>query len=267
MAATPHDAGVDNVISSRFAGEAAALAWLAGAGADVLVDNAPRNWLAASQPAAVAPAPLARLPAEAPRPFAAGASAQAAATATATATVAATAARAAETLAALASAVAGFAHPLRGTDAPELFSGAITSGIIIVADQPEPVGSDAARLRGRMLAAIGLAEGNCGILNLIPWPTLDNGTPRETQVADFAPFIARVLALATPKLLLALGERAASLAGPVRGIASARGQWRDVGGVPLLTTYHPRSLINQPGYKSLAWADLQAFAARISSRP
>lgn len=259
MAATPHDGGVNNVISSQFAGEAAALAWLAGAGADVLVDNAPRNWLAAPPPAA-APAPPAR------RPDVARANA-AAATAPAAASAATPAASAAETLDALVAAIAGFSHPLRRAEAPQMFTGAIASGIIIVADQPEQAGSDAERLRGRMLAAIGLDSENCGILNLIPWPTLDNGSPRETQIADFAPFVARVLALAAPKMLLALGERAASLAGPVRGIASARGQWRDVGGVPLRTTYHPRSLINQPGYKSLAWADLQAFAERISGKP
>jgi DNA polymerase len=175
---------------------------------------------------------------------------------------------AAETLDALAAAVAGFEHPLRRPgEAPQPFSGAMTSGIIIIADQPEPPGSDSERLRGRMLAAIGLNSGNHGILNLLPWPTLDNGAPREQQVADFAPFVARVLALAQPALLLALGSVAASLAGPVRGIASARGRWRGVGGVPLLITYHPRSLIAQPAQKSLAWADLQAFAERMPGKP
>jgi uracil-DNA glycosylase len=35
--------------------------------------------------------------------------------------------------------------------------------------------------------------------------------------------------------------------------------------VPLLATFHPRLLLKQPELKRLAWADLQAFAARLAS--
>jgi uracil-DNA glycosylase len=41
--------------------------------------------------------------------------------------------------------------------------------------------------------------------------------------------------------------------------------FRSVGGVPLLATFHPRRLLTQPDLKRLAWADLQAFAARLAA--
>lgn len=237
--------------------DVAALAWLANAGVDTLVDAAPRNWLAAPPPKvapaaaerAATPAPAAVTPVSAPR--ASGAAVAAAA--------------GAQTLAELANGLAAFEHGLRRPDGvPQLFTGNLESGVLVISEQPESPDSEAARLRTRMLAAIGLGDHDHGIIHLLPWPTLDNGPPREAQLADFAPFVARALVLAAPRLLLALGERAAALGGPVRGIASARGVWRDVGGVPILTTYHPRTLLSQPDHKRHAWADLQAFAVRNS---
>jgi DNA polymerase len=54
-------------------------------------------------------------------------------------------------------------------------------------------------------------------------------------------------------------------------VASARGRWGEVSidgvAVPLLATLHPRLLLTQPLRKREAWADLQAFAARLTANP
>ncbi len=240
--------------------DVAALAWLAGAGVDVLLDAAPRNWLAA-------PVPLAPAKPDTPARAAAPTRVAAVPRAPAASAMAVKAANGAGTLAELTAALATFEHGLRRVDmAPQLFAGAIESGVLVIAEQPEATDSDTARLRVRMLAAIGLSTQDHGTINLLPWPTLDNGPAREPQLAEFAPFVARALALAAPRLLLALGERAAALAGPVRGMGSTRGKWHDVGGVPMLATYHPRTLLAQPDHKRHAWADLQNFATRLSGK-
>ena len=72
-------------------------------------------------------------------------------------------------------------------------------------------------------------------------------------------------ALMAPRLVLALGDRAAALAGEARGVAALRGRWHSLDGVPMLVTFHPRRLLTQPELTRLAWADLQAFAARLES--
>ncbi len=244
---------------SHVSADVAALAWLAGAGVDVLVDAAPHNWLAA------APAPGALAKSGLPERAASAVRAPAAAGAPRATALVVAAADGAATLTDLVTAIAAFNHGLCRVDAaPQPFSGAIESGVLIIGEQPEAPESEAARLRTRMLAAIGLGVEDHGIINLLPWPTLDNGPPREAQLAEFAPFVARALALASPRLLLAFGERAAALAGPVRGMGSIRGTWRDVGGVPMLATFHPRTLLAQPDHKRHAWADLQNFEARLS---
>ena len=241
---------------------ASALAWLAMAGVDTAVDATPRNWLAPAPPPAP---PLAK--ATPPRPSDAPAKANMRPTA-----APATNQIAARSLAELDAAVAAFAHPLRRADmAPVLLTGNAASGVIIICDQPEPDGSPAAVLRARMLAAIGLDADTCALLHRLPWSTTGARAPRPEELDGFAPFVARALELTRPRILLALGQAAAALAGDAMALASARGRWADVaiagGAVPLLATCHPRLLLAQPLRKREAWADLQAFSTRMMANP
>jgi DNA polymerase len=242
------------------ADDAATLAWLVTAGADALVADAPRNWLAApvSRPAPADPVTT-NVVARTPTPAIARTGAHSAATA------ADDVAADASDLAGLDAALAEYAHPLRRPGVmAQLWLGAPDTAIAVLCDQPEPAGSPAALLRERMLAAIGLAPDDHAIGHVVPWPLTGARAPRPDEVAAFAPFLARAIDLARPKFILALGQAAAALAGDTRGIASLRGQWLSAHGVPLLATFHPRQLLNQPEMKRLAWADLQAFAARAT---
>lgn len=228
---------------------ASALGWLAAVGADVLVEDRPRNWLAE---------PPARPTAPPPRPIAAPATARTAPALAVTAT----------DLAGLDAALSGFAHPLRRATPPQLLTGAIASGIIILIDQPDA--GDAAQLLARMLAAIGLDATKCATGHLLSWPTPAGRPPRDEEITAFAPFLAHALALAVPRLLLAFGDRAANLGSrndgqAGRGIASTRGKWLNLGDTPMMATFHPRQLLAQPELKRLAWGDLQAFAARMAA--
>jgi DNA polymerase len=234
--------------------EAAALAWLLDAGCDLLVGEAPRNWLAAPPPPPPVPAVAAR-----PKPVAVAAPPQASA-------AAASAAATAADLPALAAAVAAFAHPLKAAGAaPRLLTGNTASGLLVVADMPDPPDSPLAMLQARMLAAIGLGPDSVAEGHLLPWPTPGGRPVKDDEIAAFAPFATRARALMAPRLVLALGDRAAALAGAARGVAALRGRWHSLDGAPMLVTFHPRRLLAQPELKRLAWADLQAFAARIES--
>ena len=229
---------------------ASALAWLVTAGADALVSDTPRNWLAAPVTAPIAP-PVVRTPiapAQSKKhPGENPASALAAA---------------AHSLAELDAAVAAYPHPLRRADtAPQLLTGNIASGIVVVTEHPDMPGAPATILAARMLAAIGLAPEDHARANLVPWPA--SRPPGEAEIAAFAPFLARAVVLAAPRAILAFGQHAAALSGEALGIAKARSQPLSFGSIPLHATFHPRILLTQPDLKRLAWADLQAFAARI----
>lgn len=258
MGAQPHHGGVEAHAQPFEA--AAALAWLAAAGADVIVDEAPRNWLAApprpAPPTMVAAVPPLRAAA---RPAGPPASDPAAALAAAAAD-----------LAGLDRALAEFAHPLRRPVPPQLLGGAVASGLIILIDQPDEPGAPALQLLDRMLAAIGLDAASCARGHLLPWAPPAGRAGRDEEIAAFAPFLARALALAAPRCILAFGDKAAGLATrapgePLRGIAATRGKWLKLGDVPMIASFHPRQLLAQPELKRLAWADLQAFQARAAA--
>ncbi|MFZ4688277.1 MAG: uracil-DNA glycosylase [Polymorphobacter sp.] len=239
--------------SALASSDASALAWLVGAGVDTLVSDTPRNWLA---PPVAAPmrAPVMQRPTAAP-----------VAAAAAPASIAPDIAAATD-LAALDILLRDFAHPLRRVDvSPQLLTGAIDSGVVVLGDHPDAADTPAGLLAMRMLAAIGIAAGGCAHAHLIPWSTPGARPARDDEIAAFAPFRRRALALARPRLILAFGDRAAALSGAARGLASTRGKWQAVDDVPMLATFHPRTLLAQPELKRLAWADLQAFAARINT--
>lgn len=220
------------------------------AGVDVAVGDTPRNWLEAPAPPAMTPpAMMPKAARPSPAPPAAGMLASAAGN-----------------LDALAAAVAAFDHPLRRPGMiPALVEGAGARGALVLADMPDPSDAPAARLGERMLAAIGLDPGAARIARLVPWPTTGGRAVQPEEVAAFAPFVQQVIALALPRAILAFGAAAASLSGESGGINSLRGRWLTdkASGVPLLATFHPRALLNHPELKRLAWADLEAFAARL----
>lgn len=230
------------------AAAADALAWLIAAGADCPVDAAPRNWLAAPPAAAAVVVP--KLTAAATPAVATGAANPAIALAAA-----------AMDLSALHAAVAAFDHPLRQPTPPHLVSG--DGAALILTDLPDEDPA-VSRLAQRMLAAIGLDAGNSRLAHLLPYAPPAGRPPRAAEFSAYAPFVARAITLAAPRMILALGAQAAALAGQTGGIASLRGQWLTVAGVPMLASFHPRQLLKQPELKRLAWADLQAFAARLA---
>lgn len=187
----------------------------------------------------------------------------------------------ATTLAELKAAFGSFkSHPLARTATKLCFlSGAQTARVLVFCDKPrsaeDPTGDVLAEkhrvLAERMLAAIGL----CGmepvenleqvtLSNFIPWRPPGNRSVTDREALDCVPFSMRLIAIAQPSLILCFGSLPGQyLASGEPGIIKARGQWLAVDGVPLLTTFHPETLLKSPQSKRLAWADLQAFKARL----
>ena len=228
----------------------AALAFLIAAGADVAVDAEPRRWLeAVPEPVAAPPAPIAAPSVAAPKP-----------------------APVAERhpaldcpdVAALLALLAKF--PQARQVAPLLYHGALDSGIWLLVDRPDedPAHRDT---MDRMLAAVELDWTRVALVSRLPFASPGDAEPPASQFSRFGPVLDRLVALAPPRLVLALGQNAADVAGASARLASSRGRWFhwafEGGGAQLLPTLHPRTMRGDKELRKMAFEHLKLFKAAI----
>lgn len=251
----------------------ALLDWQAELGADAPIAEAPIDRYAAPAARPAAPAPI--LPAR-PTPTAATPAAAAGGDPVAAAREAAAAA---PDLAALAAAMAAFEHcDLRHGARSLVFADGVPGAhVMIVGEAPgrdedaqgKPFVGRAGQLLDRMLAAIGLSrraetpQAGVYITNMLPWRPPQNRTPSPQELAMFQPFVARHIALASPEVVVLMGNAACQGLLGRRGITKLRGNWATLEGRPCLPTLHPAYLLRNPAAKREAWADLLALKAHI----
>jgi uracil-DNA glycosylase len=221
---------------------ASALGWWAGAGVDTSVDEEARDWLkAAPKPGSPITAAAQEPPASLPDTI--------------------------ETLHALLATGAYVSQPAPPGRrvAP---SGTPASGLMIVADMPDPGDAEAghlfagetARLFDAMLAAMGFDRASIYLTPFCPARTA--GRVDERQCEALTTLMRRHIALAAPAALILFGdEPARRLIGP--DALQARGGLRSVkhdgGTVPAIATFHPRHLRRMPALKASAWADMRSL--------
>jgi uracil-DNA glycosylase family 4 len=88
--------------------------------------------------------------------------------------------------------------------------------------------------------------------------------PEATELAVCAGYLSRQVALAKPKVILAMGRFAIqSLLGSTEPMGKLRGTVHAFQGVPVVVTYHPTNLLRTPADKAKAWADL-VLALKVS---
>lgn len=186
----------------------------------------------------------------------------------------------ADTLEALAEAVARFdGCPLRGMGARQSVFGRGNpeAPVLVIGEGPgadedaagQPFVGRAGQLLDKMLAAAGLTD-RVFITNTVFWRPPGNRTPTADEQSVCAPFVERAFAIMRPKAVLLLGAAVArSVLHTEEGILRIRGQWREwrlaEGDIsaPVLATLHPAFLLRQPQAKRQAWADMLALAARL----
>ena len=79
------------------------------------------------------------------------------------------------------------------------------------------------------------------------------GCPRE---GDAGPFAEADVDAIRPRIIVALGEAAANRLLGAASLESLRGTVHRYRGIPLVTSYHPASLLDGPADKARAWEDL-----------
>lgn len=189
------------------------------------------------------------------------------------------AAAACSTHAALAEAVSAFTGcPLRAGARNTVFADGIPGApLLIIGEAPgrdedatgKPFVGRAGQLLDRMLAAIGRSRARDTLIsNVVYWRPPGNRAPTLSEISICRPFVERLIELTAPRaIMLAGGVPTQALLG-ASGIMRARGQWKELSlasgaRFEALPIFHPAFLLRQPANKRLAWADLQALAARL----
>lgn len=134
--------------------------------------------------------------------------------------------------------------------------------VMLLSDSPaledfasgQPIGGDAWTLTIKMLAAIGMKPEDAYSASLSCFHA-PGERMSEKDRAECAEIARQHVTLVRPKRLLLLGD------GPCRALlgqslVDARGHNHKVAGVRTVATFHPRFLLERPGDKAKAWADL-----------
>jgi uracil-DNA glycosylase family 4 len=225
-----------------------ALDWWQLAGVDVIVDEAPRDWLARAapltaqsipaQPAAIADAVL---PAD---------------------------------LAAMHRALAGLVIPGAG-DERLLPEGDPAAGLMIVIDMPDPedalkgrlLSGAAGRLFDRMLGAIGRDRASIYLASVLPARPA-GGQMDLAGSGEAVRLVAHHVTLAAPRAVMLCGDCATrALTGIGMGAARGRLHYLNQDGAkfPAIATFHPRNLLEHPMQKAGAWKDLQLLLGELEA--
>jgi len=96
-----------------------------------------------------------------------------------------------------------------------------------------------------------------------------NRPPTEAEMAYCLPYLRAQVEVVNPRLLVALGATAAKgLLGhrSFGALGEVRGRWHDLGGRPLMVTYHPSYILRNPTNqtKRLIWEDLLKVMERAN---
>jgi uracil-DNA glycosylase len=126
--------------------------------------------------------------------------------------------------------------------------------------QGEPFVGRAGQLLDEMLAAVGKSrKENVFIANVVKCRPPGNRDPESDEIEACAPYLERQIALAAPKLILAVGKFAGqTLLNSDATVAAMRAKPGEKNAIPVVVTYHPAYLLRSPQDKAKAWVDLVA---------
>ena len=122
----------------------------------------------------------------------------------------------------------------------------------------------------RMIAAMNLQPSQVFVTNLIKCSVPETIRPDESQIGTCLGYLKQQITLLAPRVILTMGGPATqNLLGVSRPLIGLRGKFHQfrVGSgpqIPLMPTFHPSYLLNNPEMKQPTWNDLQAVQKKLS---
>lgn len=185
-------------------------------------------------------------------------------------------------LAKLETAIAGYTHCdlKRGARSTVFADGNPGARVMIIGEAPgrdediqgKPFVGRAGQLLDRMFAAIDMARdaGDSAkavyITNILPWRPPQNRDPTPEEIAMMMPFVKRHVELASPDMLILMGNISCLAILGRKGITRLRGTWTSALNLPVLPMFHPAYLLRNPAAKREAWHDLLMLQARLRGK-
>lgn len=125
----------------------------------------------------------------------------------------------------------------------------------------------AGELLDKIILAMGLARSQVYLANVVKCRPPQNRQPTGEEVQSCAPFLKAQIEALSPKVIVALGNTAASaILGSTETMASLRGRFHALPWSPsilVMPTYHPAYLLRSPEAKKLVWEDMKKVMQRI----
>ncbi len=121
----------------------------------------------------------------------------------------------------------------------------------------------------RMLKAINLPTEQAFITNVIKCAIPDSHQPKAENVQACSSFLNRQISAIQPEVICAMGIISVhTLLKSSQPLSRLRGQFHkyvapDGSTIPLIPTYHPGYLLQNPEMKQATWADLQSLAKQM----
>jgi DNA polymerase len=132
----------------------------------------------------------------------------------------------------------------------------------------EPFVGKAGQLLTQIIKAMGLTREQVYIANVVKCRPPENRNPEPDEIEQCSPFLRAQIASVNPAVIVALGKFAAqTLLGVETPISRMRGQFHQLGPVPVMPTFHPSYLLRNPAAKREVWEDMKMVLARLANPP
>ena len=162
---------------------------------------------------------------------------------------------------------------------PLLGHGSLDAKVVFVGEAPTIVemeagqafAGEAGELLQKILVAAAISPADCYFVPVMVWrpePPTQYGKrpPTARELAFNLPYLRAQIDVVAPRAVVALGAQAfEALHGRTPSITQARGRWFDLGGVPLLPTFHPNYLLHTPSAsaKRTVWEDFLLLMEKL----
>lgn len=162
---------------------------------------------------------------------------------------------------------------------PLLGHGSLDAKVVFVGEAPTIVEMEAGQafagesgeLLQKILSAAAINPADCYFVPVMVWrpePPTQYGKrpPTAREIAFNLPYLRAQIDVVAPRAVVALGAQAfEALHGRTPSITQARGHWFDLGGVPLLPTFHPNYLLHTPSAsaKRTVWEDFLLLMEKL----
>ncbi len=125
------------------------------------------------------------------------------------------------------------------------------------------------QMLSKMLTAINLSADDVFITNVIKCAVPDTCQPQAVHVQSCSSFLRRQIVALLPEVICAMGTVAArAVLRKSQPLSRLRGQFHEYEveqgkTIPVIATYHPSYLLQNPEMKQATWTDLQMLAKRL----